>query len=103
MNNEVFLSNGISKTYLEIYSNKFFSSGTIAIRRFFGTPVREESQTKNVPESGKSPKRGITAEDQNSNFGLFNKRGGVRIFRFFPNVNVTFNASVEQKNKLDLK
>ena len=39
---------------------------------------------------------------QNLKFGLFDKRvGGVRIFKFFPNVNVdyfeTVNASVEQK------
>ena len=51
----------------------------------------------------KAQRGGIIAKNQkvqNSKFGLFDKRGGVRIFRVFPNLNVdyfeTVNASVEQ-------
>ena len=47
----------------------------------------EESQSKNVTKSGKSPKGGgISAEKQkvqNSKFGLFDKRGGEAGFSGF--------------------
>ena len=81
--------------------------------------LREQSQTKNVTKSGKSPKGGesapkikkskiqnwdflirggggVSSENQkvhNSKCGLFDKRGGGgQIFRFFPNVNVDFKC-----------
>ena len=52
---------------------------------------------KNVPKSGKSPKGGggVSAGDQkvhNSKCGLFDKRGGGKIFSVFPNLDVDFKC-----------
>ena len=68
--------------------------------------LRGESQIENVTKSGKSPKGGggvseKSKKSKNLNLDFLIREGGVRIFKFFPNVNVdyfeTVNASVEQK------
>ena len=51
----------------------------------------------NVTNRGKSPKGGTTK------CGLFEMRGGVWIIGGFPNVNVDFNVSDEEKCKFVLK
>ena len=59
------------------------------------TLLREESQTKNVSKSGKSPKGRIRAYNQkvqSSKFGLFDKMGGGLDFQVFPNVNADFKC-----------
>ena len=64
--------------------------------------VREASELKNVPKSGKSPQGvGVSKKHQkvqNSKFELFDKRGGEAIFSFFSQIQMhTLDTSVEEK------
>ena len=65
------------------------SLSTLVLFYTFSTKrLREESQTKNVPKSGKSPKSSALKIKKSKilNLDFLIRRGGVRIFSFFPNV-----------------
>ena len=59
--------------------------------------IREGSHLKKFHKKRQKSKRAVSVPKiknvQNSKFGLFDSRGGgVRFFRFFPNVNVDFKC-----------
>ena len=67
--------------------------------------LRERSHLKDVTKVEKVQKgEHQCRKSKQSKFGLFDKReGGVRIFRYFPNVNVVFKCFSWTKNKFVLK